>query len=161
MTEVGAPPASPVSRSSNVASWPGSRSRTIVAHPAEIWHRRISERIQELVRLAPGWDGYAGRPVSFETGMFACNVLSAIWRWDTPIPQIVPGSAGDLQIEWHMSDTTVELHVLGPNRVSAWRCVVEGDPDGEDIDLTNDFAPIENWSERLTGPQLAVEASAM
>lgn len=153
--------ATPISRASNVGLWPGARSRTIVDHPADVWHRMISERIQELIRLSPGWDGYAGRPVRFDVGMFACNVLSAIWRWDTPVPQIVPGSSGDLQIEWHMSDTTVELHVKGPNRVSAWRCLTEGDPDGEYIDLTNDFAPIEHWIERLTGPQLAVEAPSM
>ena len=161
MTDFGMPAASPVSRTSNIVQWSGTKSRAIVDHPVEDWHRKVSERIQELIRLPVGWDGYAGRPVKFETGMFTCKMLNALWRWDTPVPQIVPGPSGDLQIEWHMQDNTVELHVIAPNRVSAWRIMNGGDPEGEEINLSNDFAPIEEWIERLTGPDFAVEAAAV
>ncbi|WP_162742280.1 hypothetical protein [Nitratireductor sp. OM-1] len=161
MTDFSMRAASPVSRSSNIAQWPGTKCRTIVDHPADDWHRKVSERIQELIRLPVGWDGYAGTPVKFETGMFTCTMLQALWRWDTPVPQIVPGPSGDLQVEWHMADNTVELHVISPNRVSAWRSMSGEDPDGQEIILSNDFAPIEEWIERLTGPNFAVEATAL
>jgi hypothetical protein len=74
-------------------------------------------------------------------------------------PQIVPGSRGDLQIEWHTPTTTIELHVKAPNIVSAWR-ETEANPDGEEIRLSNNFVEISRWIREMQGEAVALVAAA-
>ena len=61
----------------------------------------IKKRFEEIMWLKPGWDGYKGVPVSSENAYFSLNLLRSICKINTPIPQIIPGANGDLQIEWH------------------------------------------------------------
>jgi hypothetical protein len=67
-------------------------------------------------------------------------LLDIICGADGTAPQIVPGAQGDLQIEWHSRIGDVEVHVVAPTELHAWRFVTGGNPDGEDLDdLSNDF----------------------
>src|SRR5438093_6911026 len=77
------------------------------------WREPVIKRLNVLVGLPPGWDGYEGTPVTFENAYFAMEMLDACCRGDDPIPQIVPGTNGDLQIEWHLEKGDIELHILG------------------------------------------------
>lgn len=104
-----------------------------------------ADRLEELVRLPIGWDGYQGQPVDFLNACFALSFLNKICGPETPPPQIVPGYGGDLQIEWHTLQGDIELHVKGPNNVYAWRAMANGDLDGEELDLTVDFTVVAQW----------------
>ena len=66
-------------------------------------------------------------------------------RRRSSVPQIVPGVAGDLQVEWHIARTDIELDIRGPNDVRAWICNERTGPDGQEFDLTNDFTIVAKW----------------
>lgn len=125
--------------------------RTLISAPVRRWRDEVVQRLNELAALCEGWDGYAGRPVNFETANFALRLLEVTCGFDAPTPQIVPGSDGDLQLEWHVGSVDIELHVRGPNDVIAWRSI--GDTlDGEELILTNDFTAVVSWIADLPEP---------
>lgn len=137
------------------------RQRIAISDVEEQWQGVVKDRLEQLIRLDEGWDGYTGFPLSFDNAMFAFRMLESICRPDTPAPQIVPGSSGDLQIEWHTQQGNVELWVRGPNNVHAWRDAGEVEA-GEEMDLTTDFSVVSRWVEEVTHtePAIAVAATA-
>lgn len=137
-----------------------TRHRITLTEADAIWREDVMQRLEELVRLDCGWDGYGGLPVSLENATFALRMLEATCREDTPSPQIVPGSNGDLQIEWHTELGDVELLVRGPNNVRAWASLAGPDSDGEEIELTNDFIAVSRWVAEVTEPHIAFQAAA-
>jgi hypothetical protein len=65
-----------------------------------------------------------------------------------------------LQIEWHTERGDIELDVLAPNSVFAWRRTASTGPDGEEIQLTNDFSQVAVWIKELTEPSRAIGTTA-
>jgi hypothetical protein len=126
--------------------------RVLLNQPVKKWHGSVIDRLNELVRLERGWDGYRGAPISFENAHFALCMLDAVCGFDAPVPEIVPGTDGDLQVEWHTHDTDIELHVHAPNDVIAWRTTALTRPDGEEIALRNDFSDVAAWIREITEP---------
>lgn len=131
--------------------------RTIAQTPEELW-LPVTKRLEDLIRLERGWDGYAGSPVSFVNATFALSMLKSICDSQTPAPQIVPGSSGDLQVEWHTLRGDVELHVRTPNDVQAWRVTSSGVE--VELSLANDFSEVVVWLNELVEPLIAVKAAA-
>ena len=124
------------------------------------WQATAKSRLEDLIRLNEGWDGYLAFPVSFDNAMFAYQMLDSIARPETPPPQIVPGPSGDLQIEWHLAQGDIELWVRGPNNVHAWRSTVDGRD--EEIELSTDFAVVATWLKEITEtePMIAIAAAS-
>lgn len=72
----------------------------VVHDQSDAWHDDAVRRLQELVTLQKGWDGYGAPAVRFENAHFALGMLKAICPPDMPIPpQFVPGTRGDLQVQ--------------------------------------------------------------
>jgi hypothetical protein len=118
------------------------QERAIVSKSPLKWEQVLTDRLNELCALPVGWDGYGGLPVKYEVASFASQIVTTICsRFETP-PQVVPGTNGDLQLEWHLPQRSVELHVLAPNRVRASR---EEQDEGTEINLTNDFTAVVRW----------------
>lgn len=136
-----------------------SAQRVTLSEVGGQWQAGVKERLEELIRLEEGWDGYTAFPVSFDNAMFAFRMLESICRSDTPAPQIVPAPSGDLQIEWHTYQGDIELWVRGPNNVHAW-CARNGVQDGEEVDLTTDFSVVAGWVKEIVEPMIAISASA-
>lgn len=124
------------------------------------WRDPVIKRLTELGGLPLGWDGYEGIPVTFENAFFALEMLEACCRGDDPVPQIVPGTNGDLQIEWHLEKGDIELHVLAPNNVRAWYADEQNEFKGEELSLTTDFHAVIKWIKNLTEPTCAAVATA-
>jgi hypothetical protein len=144
----------------NVVGFPNGSRRILLSAPVSKWRETVERRLNELIRLECGWDGYQGAPVSFENAYFAMQLLEASCGQNAPIPQIIPGTAGDLQIEWHLQHGDIELDVLAPNNVNAWRRTPTTGFDGEEITLTNDFSAVARWIEELTEPPRASGTAA-
>jgi hypothetical protein len=109
------------------------------------WALHVKRRFDEVCALEEGWDGYNGRPVKWQTADFTFRMLQSICASDAPVPQIVPGSSGSLQVEWHLPHQTIELLVRAPYEVEAWR---EGPSiDEEEADLSGDFRRVIDWLE--------------
>lgn len=142
---------------SNVAELRTS-TRIVVTEPVRGWLESVKARFNELVQMRVGWDGYRGVPVSFVNANFALRMLEAVCDANAPAPQIVPGSNGDLQIEWHTFSADIELHVRGPNDVHAWRSLGGGDT--VERRLSNDFTIVSAWINELAGPSIASGTAA-
>lgn len=137
-----------------------SSYRDTLNEPHTKWLDPVLGRLQELLRLHQGWYGYNGVAVTFANAYFTIRMLEATCGPNTPVPQIVPGVAGDLQIEWHTLKGDVELHVRTPNVVHAWSSVEGRHPEEEEISLTNDFSLIANWVKEITESPIAASAAA-
>jgi hypothetical protein len=134
-------------------------ARLIVGDGWTAWRGPVVQRLENLIQLPYGWDGYSAPPVGLEVVHFTLQMLKSICPSDMCAPQIVPGTAGDLQVEWHMPSTTIELHVRSPNSVAAWRQSSNA-PDGEEIELTNDFMIVLGWVREMLGDGSATVAAA-
>ncbi len=143
----------------NVVSHSAFSSRRISTPPHD-YLKSVIDRLDELCRLEAGWDGYVAPPVSFSNAYFALSMLASAWPPDAPTPQIVPGSSGDLQVEWHSDTTDIELHVRGPNDVRAWRLIQGGDEDGEELHLTTDFKVVAGWLAEFSEASFAARSAA-
>jgi len=132
--------------------------RTAYSRP-EIWRERAAERLHSLTQLPIGWDGYRAKPVSKENAIFAMFVLESFMDSNQPIPDIVPGINGDLQIEWHTLKGDLEVQVLKPNSVEVWLAEA-GDAKGTETQLTNDFRELSRWLSQIKEPDIAAFAAA-
>jgi hypothetical protein len=108
------------------------------------WVMELRDRFDKLTALPVGWDGYAGRPVSFQCANFVANMLERLHQDNVPPPSLVPGSDGSLQVEWHRNNFSVELDVLGVQNVVATRVDRQTDVE-ETIELQSDFSAIVPW----------------
>jgi len=138
--------------------WVARPTRRVVGNYTLSWYEVVVDRLNELCGLDEGWDGYLGRAVSFSNAHFAMSVIQAVCSQDTPVPQIVPGSSGDLQIEWHLTDVDIEIHIRAANDVVAWRHR-EGQPEEEHF-LTNDFVVVVGWMRDIAECESAVRFAA-
>jgi hypothetical protein len=88
--------------------------------PAEKWQTRVVPALLKYAQLPIGWDGYSGRPMRLDTGFFALQVLDAVMRSRTPLPQVVPTAVGGVQFEWHERGIDLELHITAPYECEIW-----------------------------------------
>ncbi len=148
---------------SNVLNWPVSTGsdrmlsmdRKIINVAPKDWRSQVTDKLNELTGLERGWDGYNAPPVKFDTAHFALQILEAVCPEEAPPPQFVPGASGDLQIEWHTDNGTIELHVMRPYFVNCWYSESQTEETGTEIDVTNDFTEIANWVREVTEPVVA------
>lgn len=136
------------------------RPRILITENTFPWFEEVKGRLEYLIRLERGWDGYKGLPVSFDNAYFALQMLESICGTETHAPQIVPGVAGDLQIEWHTLKGDIELHVKAPNDVDAWILETNGDAAGLERSLTTDFTEIAMWVQNIMEQPIATHAAA-
>lgn len=98
----------------------------------------VLEKLEELMQLKPGWDGYEGQPMRFAVAAFVYFLWETIRTPGTPIPAVVPGGDGSMQLEWHTPELgDVEITITAPYEMSAWR---EKDGVAELLILTDDFS---------------------
>jgi len=124
------------------------KRRALISYHASSWNQALASRFDHLTALPAGWDGYAGRPVSFSCAVFAANILEHLCNPKLPPPYLVPGSDGTIQIEWHIHRVDIEIDVLGPNEVVASRFVADTGAD-ERFNLSKDFSPLVRWIDDL------------
>ena len=112
-------------------------------------HRILSELVNSigndiicLTELPDGWDGHDGIPVKVELANFALRIINEIVCYNMPIPSVVPGSDGTLQIEWHMNGFDIEIDILEPNKFIAERLDLDGNNEPE---ITDDFSKLSEW----------------
>lgn len=120
-----------------------------VQMPRSGWSEKLSRRLNDLTSLPRGWDGYFAPPVSFTNAAFAAALIERIASPDIEAPQVVPGSDGRLQIEWHSGGYDIELEVLAPYRVVASREHIESGQVDEEV-LESDFSTLMHWLSDLS-----------
>jgi hypothetical protein len=94
------------------------------------WITSVVDRLGHLFALAEDWDGEGARPLDFDTAMEALNFLLTKALHETPAPQLIPTSAGGLQLEWHCGGSDLEI-TFEPGRLPTYFYVA---PDGSEIE---------------------------
>jgi hypothetical protein len=118
--------------------------RVRVQQPASAWTDEIQGRLNDLTSLPTGWDGYESRPVSFTCAQFAAALLEQIYVDGVPVPSLIPGSDGAIQIEWHRNGFDLEILILGANDVISLRRNVQTGATEEE-ELQSDFTILRDW----------------
>jgi hypothetical protein len=127
----------------DVVGFPTDSARATMNQPQVVtWAKEVTERLNHICALPPGWDGYRGRPTRFDVAQFAISLLRRISQPHTPAPVIIPLSSGGLQIEWHHDEAQIELIIRAPYNVEVWTADPHADPDGQEVHLTTDFTSI-------------------
>ena len=139
-------------------SRPSDNSSSLAFEPSYVrilefnqgWSRVSKDRLNELIRLKTGWDGYRASPLNFHIAMFALQLIDRLYVEGVSCPGLVPGADGTLQIEWHENQYDVELDILGAYYVKAYRyCHRTGVE--EEYTLTNEFGVAWGWIQDLKG----------
>jgi len=131
-----------------VSSLSVSRTRVRVTNLRSVWIKELEDRFDELTSLPRGWDGYAGVPVSFNCAQFAANLIEGLCIDTLPAPQLVPMPDGTVRLEWHMNEFDLEIDVLGPYNVLAYRADLLTDEE-EEIEIQTDFTELSKWVSKL------------
>ncbi|MEK7996278.1 MAG: hypothetical protein AAB403_20960 [Planctomycetota bacterium] len=96
------------------------RSHSAAIQPK--WQASVLMKVTELLSLRPGWDSYSAPVLKHDAAMFAMIVLQNVMKPGTPEPSVVPSSTGGVQLEWHVKDIDLEIHVLAPYQGEIWWC---------------------------------------
>jgi hypothetical protein len=123
-----------------------------------IWAISIQDRLEKLVGLPVGWDGYTAGPVSFSTAQFAWSALTKLCSAGSPVPQIVPGVDGDLQVEWHEYAGSVEIHFRAPYDAHIVRQLPGMEQ--EESEISDDFTLAFEWVKSVVEAPIAAVAAA-
>jgi len=67
------------------------------------------------------------------------QILENVASPETRKPQFIPGTRGDLQMEWHTETLDLEIHVRAPNDVDVWFRDEATGRAGQEFHVTNDF----------------------
>jgi hypothetical protein len=115
-------------------------ARAFEAEPERKWQSEVQQRLLTYAKLPHGWDTYNAPAIGWDAGLFALSVLNDFMRPRTPVPQVVPSTAGGVQLEWHQKGVDLELHITGPYRCELWfKDHRTPDVDPISIELTDDY----------------------
>jgi len=81
------------------------------------WKRALESRFDELRNLELNWDGYGGEPLDPKVEQTCKQILSEIHLSEVSAPDLMPGSDGSVQIEWHENKCDLEIHILKSQQI--------------------------------------------
>lgn len=114
------------------------------------WQKNIVSRLTELCALPEGWDGYSGKPVTYEIACYAQAILSAMGEHFCREVSITPCSNGELFLEWHLHNGDIELHLQNSISVDGYfRNILTGEE--KDEEFIDNFAEVYKWLEVMYG----------
>jgi hypothetical protein len=120
----------------------GVTPRRIIPNASSEQTQSILPKLCQLTQLPVGWDGNQAKPVAYSNMLLAVHYLDAVVFEGAPVPSVVPGLFGNLQLEWHSEFVDIELHISSDTNVSFWCNDPAICPDGEDIPLDRNVKPL-------------------
>ncbi len=107
--------------------------------------------VRKRLKIPEDWAGLGPLPKSFETIHFALGLLDQVCSIGISAPQVVSDNCdGGVQFEWHTELTDIELDIICPNEVDAWRMwTIDGGRHENNCSLTDDFTVVAKWLQEL------------
>ncbi len=78
------------------------------------WVIDAAKKLEALGRLPTGWDSYGGLPLDSHAKTLTVSALGWLEDKNLPVPAVVLGSAGTVQLEWRVKGRELEIE-LGKN----------------------------------------------
>ncbi len=81
------------------------------------WVIEAAKKLEAIGKLPANWDSYQGIPLDMTAKKLTVNALGWLGGNDLPVPAVVLGSAGTVQLEWRTNNGR-ELEIeLGNDRI--------------------------------------------
>lgn len=75
------------------------------------WVLEAAKKLENLGRLCTGWDSYGGVPLKQGAKNLTVRVLRLLCTDELPVPAVVLGSGGTVQLEWRARDKELEVEL--------------------------------------------------
>lgn len=89
-----------------------------IAGPPPAWVEPTLDAFRSLLAMREGWDSYGARPIDPTNVKTAIELVITLMDDRTPVPSVVPTSAGGVQLEWHTRGIDLEIEIRSPSRIS-------------------------------------------
>jgi hypothetical protein len=91
----------------------------VLSPPRPLWVTDVSKRIQGfVVHLPENWNSYGAQRIQPELAEAAIRLLPKVVQPGTPKPEVVPTTAGGVQIEWHVGGIDLEINILTQDKIN-------------------------------------------
>jgi hypothetical protein len=91
------------------------------------WVIEAAKKLEALARFRKGWDSYGGLPLKQRAKDLTLRVLGWLRKDELPVPAVVLGSGGTVQLEWRTRGKELEIELRDNDSIE----FVKVNPDGE------------------------------
>jgi len=91
------------------------------------WVLEAAKKLEVLGRLRRGWDSYGAVPLKRGTKELTLRVLGWLGRDDLPVPAVVLGSGGTVQLEWRTKGKELEVELRDNDTIEYVKVFPAGD----------------------------------
>lgn len=89
-----------------------NRTEVLEQSQAPAWLARALEKLESLAQLKENWDSHGGLRLRADVRASVARLLDELRTEELPIPAVVLGSAGTVQLEWRVAGRELEIEAL-------------------------------------------------
>jgi len=90
------------------------------------WVIEAVKKLESLGRFRANWDSYGGLPLTPRVKSFTIQVLGWLRKSELPVPAVVLGSAGNVQLEWRANGKELDVELRDDNSIEYVRASADG-----------------------------------
>jgi hypothetical protein len=111
------------------------------------WVIEAAKKLEKLGRLRAGWDSYGGVPLKPGAKGLTVRVLDWLRTDELPVPAVVLGSGGTVQLEWRAKGKELEVELRDNSTIEYVKVSTSGDiEEGEaTADLSGRLHDLSRW----------------
>jgi hypothetical protein len=111
------------------------------------WVVEAAKKLEALGRFRTGWDSYGGLPLQRGAKRLTRDVLGWLRKDDLPVPAVVLGSGGSVQLEWRAKEKELEVELRDNNTIEFVKVSPTGDiEEGQAAaDLPGQLRDLTDW----------------
>jgi hypothetical protein len=91
------------------------------------WVLEAAKKLEALGRLRAGWDSYGGGPLKQGAKNLTVRVLGLLRTDELPVPAVVLGPGGTVQLEWRAKDKELEVELRDNDTIEYVKVCPSGD----------------------------------
>jgi len=112
-----------------------------------IWVVEAAQKLETLGRLQVDWDSYGGLPLRPGAKRLTLRVLEWLRKDELPVPAVVLGPAGTVQLEWRAKGKELEVELRDNETIEYVKVSPTGEiEEGEATsDLSRKLHDLTNW----------------
>jgi hypothetical protein len=81
------------------------------------WVIEAAKKLESLGRFRVGWNSYGGLPLAKGAKSLVLQVLTWLRKEELPVPGVVLGSGGNVQLEWRANGKELEIDLRDSNSI--------------------------------------------